>query len=266
MSLDYSNLPRWKTAYRLEQKLHSGTDGAVHRALPLRCGAHGEYHALKFTNAHAESPSITREAEVLKSFSHPNVLQLLGCYSSEGQRLVLAFPEADSDLQRVLWRRPGRKLGGDLSRTAASQCFRGLAYVHERGVVHRDLKPANILVYIEATPRFVLADFGRSRRVDGAARRLSSKRRMTLDARCDLARASALMTGGLATAIYSAPELFCHVDDDNCSYGFSVDCWSLGTIVFELLVGDVFLRAATTTARYNRAMHYNVAATPSQPA
>ena len=51
MSLDYSSLPRWKTEYRLEQKLHSGTDGAVHRALPLRDPLSSECHVLKFTRA-----------------------------------------------------------------------------------------------------------------------------------------------------------------------------------------------------------------------
>ena len=129
-----------------------------------------EYHALKFMHAPAASRSISREAEVLKLFSHPNVLKLLGCYGSDGHRLVLAFPEADSDIRSVLCRRAGLSLGRDLSHIAATQCFRGLAHVHLRGVVHRDLKPANILVHFEATPRFVLADFGRSRRVDVAAR------------------------------------------------------------------------------------------------
>ena len=196
MSLDYRNLPRWQTVYLLNKVLSSGTDGEVHRAAQKKKPS-CEYHALKFTNALAESQSISREAEMLKLFSHPNVLKLLGCYSCEGQRLVLAFPEADSDLRSVLCRRSGLSLGRDLSQIAATQCFRGLAHVHLRGVVHRDLKPANILVHLEATPRFVLADFGRSRYVVAArAKRLRGKRCMTLDARCELARAAALMTGG----------------------------------------------------------------------
>ena len=75
----------------------------------------------------------------------------------------MAFAAADSDLAAVLRRRPGRRLDHEFARSCAHQLCAGLAHVHAHGVLHRDIKPANILVHIGATPRVVIADFGRAR-------------------------------------------------------------------------------------------------------
>lgn len=52
-----------------------------------------------------------------------------------------------------VWRHRGQQVALDIAR--------GLAYLHEKGVVHLDLKPANVLLAAEGTAK--LADVGLAR-------------------------------------------------------------------------------------------------------
>ena len=239
--VEYDSLPHWNIAYeRLDDDRElprSGTDGSVHRAR-LIGSAHSEERVLKFTSARAtslaESQRLCREVDVLRLIEpHPNVLQLLGAYQSNTLALVMAFAAADSDLASVLARHPGRRLDIEFARSCAHQLCAGLAHVHAHGVLHRDIKPANILVHIGAMPRFVIADFGRARlRPQGPVKRKAAT-----------ASGVARDAAGQCTPAYAAPEVFCFADDDMCTYGFSSDCWSIGCVVFETLVGEIFCRA-----------------------
>ena len=82
--------------------------------------------------------------------------------------------------------------------------------MHEQNVIHRDIKCANILM----TNRGVLkyCDFGLSRSVVAGAKKL-------------------VMTPRVVTRWYRAPELL--LGDQE--YGFSVDVWSVGCCLAEIL-------------------------------
>ena len=250
--MEYDSFLHWQTVYqRLDDDRElprSGTDGSVHRA-QLIGSAHSEERVLKFTSARAESLAesqrLCREVDVLRLIEpHPNVLQLLGAYQSTSRALVMAFAAADSDLASVLARRPGRHLDLEFARSCAHQLCAGLAHVHAHGVLHRDIKPANILVHISAMPRVVIADFGRARlRPQGGC---AVKRKAATAS--GVARGECMLTAGQCTPAYAAPEVFCFADDDMCTYGLSSDCWSIGCVVFETLVGEIFCLAGATAA------------------
>lgn len=84
-----------------------------------------------------------------------------------------------------------------------------LFYLHSNRVLHRDLKPQNVLIDSKGVAK--LCDFG--------------------FARC-MGTSTHVLTSIKGTPLYMAPELI-----DGMPYDHSADLWSLGCIIYELLVG-----------------------------
>lgn len=96
-----------------------------------------------------------REAKILATLSHPNIVQLIDFKSSEHfDFLVMEYIEGPSlyDVMAGSWPEPA--FYGSLVRQVAD----ALTYLHERNVIHRDIKPTNILM--DRNRHVRLSDFG----------------------------------------------------------------------------------------------------------
>ncbi len=93
----------------------------------------------------------------------------------------------------------------------ATDIAQGLDFAHAKGFVHRDVKPGNVL--FRADGRVVLADFGIAKAMDGS-------------------NSSTVAGSSIGTPDYMSPEQARGEPVDGRS-----DLYSLGTVLYELLVG-----------------------------
>ena len=97
--------------FTLEEKLGAGAMGVVWRAVYTKTG---QRVAIKIMmpglddhNANAQD-RFEREAEILKQFSHPNIVRLFGVGKFQGRRYyAMEYVEGET-LDRVIARRDGR--------------------------------------------------------------------------------------------------------------------------------------------------------------
>lgn len=100
------------------------------------------------------------------------------------------------------------------TRTIMKQLFESVDYIHSKGIVHRDLKPENIL--LDDNYNIKVTDFGFARVVQPGEK----------------------MNDLCGTPGYLAPELLrASMYEDAEGYGFEVDLWACGVIMYTLLVG-----------------------------
>ncbi|TNJ28252.1 Kinase, NEK [Giardia muris] len=205
-------LPKNLSEYHLTAVLGKGTFGVVY-------AGHGNDRnvAVKVVSlggcSDKERELLRREAEILPSLDHPNIIRCLGTGENDiDDTYVIVTDLCCGDLRGEMNRR--KKANSSYSDQEVWRVIRevadALTYLHEKRHVHRDLKPANIL--LSSDGRCVLGGFE-------VARTLGDSSRMKTTA---------------GTPLYMAPEI--HREED---YDKSVDVWALGVVAHELCTGEL---------------------------
>jgi pimeloyl-ACP methyl ester carboxylesterase/hemoglobin-like flavoprotein len=165
------------------------------------------------------------EARAIARLHHPNVVGIYRIGTIEG-RPYLAYEMIEGEgLHRVprpmAWRR-ALEIGLGVAR--------GLAAVHDSGVLHRDIKPANIVVGTH--PKLI--DFGLARRRDERVPVVAPAPAL-LEARSAPAGGDSTSLNAVeGTPLYMAPELWRGAAASPAS-----DVYALGLVIWELLGGDL---------------------------
>ncbi len=199
--------------YELEELVGTGGMSSVFRAhdrLLERKVALKVLHE-QYTRDEDYVERFRREARLVASLSHPNIVTVIDRGEHEGRQFIV-FEYVDGENLKHRIDREGALQVREAAELAL-QIGRALQFAHENGLVHRDVKPQNIL--LNGDGRAKVTDFG-------IARSLDVQRGMT-------------QTGTvLGTSDYIAPEQAqgSHVDD-------KTDVYSLGIVLFELLTGRV---------------------------
>ncbi len=207
--------------YEILRELGRGGMGTVFKA---RRNGGEEIVALKVID-HGPKRKLQAEArfvaeiESAATLRHPNIVSILDVGTHED----LPFYTMPYIQGGSLADSRNREMGGDadeLSRmrfllTEVLKVSRAVHYAHEHGIIHRDLKPSNILVDEVGEP--FVSDFGVAKRLDYDS---------------DLT-----VTGEIVgTPAYMAPEQAAGKVDHQT---ISVDIYSLGAILYDLLTGRV---------------------------
>ncbi len=156
----------------------------------------------------SEQREALREAKIMQSLKHPNIIRFREVYQSEQNRLCIVMDYADGgDLQKRILLNKAKKLLFPESQILdwLGQICAGLNHVHSRKILHRDIKSQNVFIN---SNRCLLGDFGISR---------------VLDSTHDYARTL------VGTPYYVSPEIV-----ENRPYRFESDIWALGVLAYEL--------------------------------
>ncbi|MFJ8851810.1 protein kinase [Streptomyces sp. NPDC102437] len=173
---------------------------------------------------HADESATARfrlEAQTAARLSHPHLVAVFDFGAWEDRfYLVMELVEGRSlgDLLNA-----EERLGAEQVARIAGQAAAGLAAAHRQGIVHRDIKPGNLMLDAEGSVK--IGDFGIAQFVDDPS--------------------AALTTTGqiVGTSLYLAPERAL-----GRTAGAASDMYSLGCVIYQLLLGDPPFRSDTATA------------------
>jgi len=179
----------------------------------------GERFALKIidkkkfimANTKRRPNALMEEVEILRSVSHPNIIGIHDVYETDKTLyLVLELVTGGELFDKIL---NAGHFKEEQAREFFAQMLDAVKYLHSQGIAHRDLKPENILVKSAHEDIIKLSDFGLSRIVDETTK----------------------MKTMCGTPQYVAPEIL--TNSDTSGYGKACDLWSLGVILYIMLVG-----------------------------
>ncbi|KAI1819316.1 mitogen-activated protein kinase [Xylaria intraflava] len=160
--------------------------------------------------------ALKREIGLLRDLRHPNIVQYLGCGSSNEYLNIFLEYVPGGSVQTML--NSYGALPEPLVRSFVRQILEGLSYLHNRDIIHRDIKGANILVDNKGTIK--ISDFGISKKIE-ASNILSgannNRNRPSLQ----------------GSVFWMAPEVV-----KQTSYTRKADIWSLGCLVVEMMTGQ----------------------------
>ncbi|CBJ28057.1 calcium/ calmodulin-dependent protein kinase 1 [Ectocarpus siliculosus] len=163
---------------------------------------------------------LMREVDIMRRLRHPNIIHLVEALDTPEQLvLILEYAPGVELFDAILSK---ASFSESEARPVFVQVARALQYMHSKSIVHRDVKPENVMI-IDRTapdglyPEAKLLDFGLSKAIDA-------------DTGGSVARTF------VGTPSYLAPEVEERKGGKGKPYGTPVDCWSLGAMLYVMLV------------------------------
>jgi serine/threonine protein kinase len=201
--------------FQILRKIGSGTMGAVYLAHQVSLNRDVALKVLAQALVEKRSfvERFSREASVLSSLDHPNIVRLFGIGSEHGC-YYYAMEYVNGFTLRTLREGLGGRMSAGDALYIALKCAAGLGHAHARRIVHRDVKPENIM--IDRLGEVRITDLGLAK---------------TIDQDPGLTESGA----GVGTPRYMAPEQARggkHADARS-------DIYALGCTLYQLLTGTV---------------------------
>ena len=197
--------------YILKEQLNKGNFGTVYKGIDINTN---EPCAIKvISNSNLLTPrqkqGLNREIQIMLNLKHENIVKLYDHMETSNNSYLILELCNNGDLSQFQ-----KGIGEEQTIIYLRQIVKALKVLHEYNIVHRDLKPANI--FLSSDSKIKLGDFGLARTVN-------------------FENVAETYVG---TPFYMSPEVLLVRSNTNERYNFKADIWSLGCIVYELILGE----------------------------
>jgi len=204
---------------------------------------------------------VSAERDILVEADHQWVVKMYYSFQDKvNLYLVMEFLPG-GDMMNLLMKKD--TLTEDAVQFYLAEAALAISSIHKLGFIHRDIKPDNLL--LDARGHIKLSDFGlctglkkshrtdfyrdlsQARPSDFSHHPMDSRRRAESWKR----NRRALAYSTVGTPDYIAPEVFLQT-----GYNSSCDWWSLGVIMYEMLIGFPPFCSETPQETYKKVMHW----------
>jgi len=209
-------MERLDSRYEIKERLGEGAMGVVFLAHDTRLNRPVAIKFLTDSNPHYQS-RFQREAQVMSSFSHPNIAMVFDSGSTEEGRPFIVMELVNGSTLNKILDEPGLTLTEAVDITIA--IGEALSEAHRHGIIHRDIKPSNVIVTERGHAKVL--DFGLAKQLDEALA-VGGSAQFTLTQ----------SNVAVGTPLYFSPEQASSRPVDERS-----DLFSLGVLLYECITG-----------------------------
>ncbi|EDO17744.1 hypothetical protein Kpol_1033p50 [Vanderwaltozyma polyspora DSM 70294] len=213
--------------FQIMRTLGTGSFGRVHL---VRSVHNKRYYAIKVLKKQQifkmkQIEHTNDERKILKIVEHPFLIRMWGTFQdSRNLFMVMDYIEG-GELFSLL--RKSQRFPNPVAKFYAAEVILALDYLHSHNIIYRDLKPENIL--LDRNGHIKITDFGFAKEVSTVTWTLCG------------------------TPDYIAPEVIA-----TKPYNKSVDWWSLGILIYEMLAGYTPFYDTTPMKTYEKILHGKV--------
>ena len=151
---------------------------------------------------------VQKEINIHRSLSHPHVVRYINNFEDRDNHYILM--ELCEGRTVLEMQRSKRRLNEDETRYLMKQLIDAMMYLHSQHIIHRDLKPGNL--FLTTAGQLKVGDFGLAARIEYGGE---------------------LKRTVCGTPSYIAPEVL----NSRRGHSYEADIWSIGVLMFALLVG-----------------------------
>ncbi|KAI6094652.1 kinase-like domain-containing protein [Pisolithus croceorrhizus] len=212
--------------FKVLKLLGQGGNGKV---LEVRDRMSGKHLALKVVKKNRDDKLmdeliLMEQLAFVRNAGNRHTTQLAASFHDSDNFYLLMDIQTGGDVQQLI--KYMKVLPIELARFYAAELLVGIYELHARGIMHRDIKPANLL--IDEKGHLAISDFGYAKifEVPEGVHPYGESG--------PLCQAQYVAEEHCGTGDFLAPEMLL-----DAGYSFSVDYWSAGITIFQMLVGHV---------------------------
>ncbi|MCQ2816332.1 MAG: protein kinase [archaeon] len=194
--------------YKPVQTIGKGSFGKVFKVIQI---ATKKTFAMKVVSRNAnlniEDKNFLREILILRKLDHPNIMKIYEYFVNDNFYYFIMEYVPGGELYDQITKM--QNYDERLACLVTRQILSSISYLHQMNIVHRDLKPENMMLTNEKDMTIKLIDFGAANYV----------------------KPGEFLSLKIGSPYYIAPEVI------EGKYGLECDLWSIGVILYILLVG-----------------------------
>ena len=213
-------------SYKIIKKLGKGSFGSVYKVMHIKTGIIRAMKVIKKDSVRFQDDDkkFLKEIEVLIKLEHPNIIKIFEYFTDDLNYYLITEYISEGELYEGLVKMSN--FNEFKCAFILNQIISAVYYLHSNNIVHRDIKPENILISNSNKDllSIKLIDFGS----------------------CNYIKKNENFTLKVGSPYYIAPEVLKHDYNNKC------DIWSIGVILYILLVGYPPFKAKNKNDLFNK--------------